>query len=205
MPCWCSSRVTHAPRPHACPRCHTLANACRLVIPDSEDEEGGECGDGCLPTATQAAVADVLAGCASTEEQHQQQPAATLALSRSAAWWAEHPALEAPALALLLPRDQWGELGHDWRRHGLAGGRATPAQLLALVHAYYAEPLPPEEVLALLRSAPGGRAAPSLRAAFAGGEPVARGALLGARVALEGLRRATRDPGGCVYEVQLGC
>jgi hypothetical protein len=34
---------------------------------------------------------------------------------------------------------------------------------------------------------------------------VPRGALLGARCSLEGLRKASREPAGSVYELQLGC
>lgn len=65
--------------------------------------------------------------------------------------------------------------------------------------------LQPQEQLQLLQAFPAAAgAAAVLRPAFLDLAPVPRGALLGPRVALEGLRKATREPGGAVYEVLLG-
>jgi hypothetical protein len=57
----------------------------------------------------------------------------------------------------------------------------------------------------LLRSADAGSgAAPAaLREAFLELRPLQRGELLGACVALQPLAKATRDPGGSVYELRL--
>ena len=65
--------------------------------------------------------------------------------------------------------------------------------------------LHPQEQLQLLRAAAAaGGAAAVLRPAFLELAPVPRGALLAARVAFEGLRKATREPGSAVYELLLG-
>ena len=64
--------------------------------------------------------------------------------------------------------------------------------------------LPPAEVLELLRACPpDGGAAAALRRAFLELAPLRRGELLGARTSFEGLRKATREPGGAVYEATL--
>lgn len=65
--------------------------------------------------------------------------------------------------------------------------------------------VPPAEQLSLLKAYPAAEgAAAVLRPAFLELRPLARGALLGPRCAFEGLRKATRDPAGAVYEVLLG-
>ena len=62
----------------------------------------------------------------------------------------------------------------------------------------------PHEQLQLLQSFPAAeRAAAALRGAFLELTPLPRGALLGPRSSLEGLRKATREPAGAVYEVRL--
>jgi hypothetical protein len=61
-----------------------------------------------------------------------------------------------------------------------------------------------EEQLHTLQSFPEAAAAAALRATFLELTPVQRGVLLGPRCSFDGLRKATRDPGGAVYEVLLG-
>lgn len=63
-----------------------------------------------------------------------------------------------------------------------------------------------QEQLQLLRSFPEAEgAAAVLRPAFLELAGVTRGRLLGARCSLEGLRKASREPAGSVYELRLGC
>jgi hypothetical protein len=63
-----------------------------------------------------------------------------------------------------------------------------------------------QEQLQLLQGIPEAEgAAAVLRPAFLELAAVPRGALLGARCSLEGLRKASREPAGSVYELQLGC
>lgn len=65
--------------------------------------------------------------------------------------------------------------------------------------------LAPAEQLSLLQAYPAAEgAAAVLRPAFLELAALSRGALLGPRCAFEGLRKATRDPAGAVYEVLLG-
>lgn len=72
-------------------------------------------------------------------------------------------------------------------------------------HALPHPQLPPEEQLSLLQMYPAAEGvAAVLRPAFLELAAVTRGALLGPRCAFEGLRKATRDPAGAVYEVLLG-
>ena len=60
--------------------------------------------------------------------------------------------------------------------------------------------------MALLRSSPAAHAVAALiRPAFLDARPLARHQLLGPRVSLEGLFRATQDPCGSIYELRLGC
>lgn len=62
-----------------------------------------------------------------------------------------------------------------------------------------------QEQLALLQGFPQAEgAAEVLRPAFLELAAVPRGALLGARCSLEGIRKASREPAGAVYELQLG-
>jgi hypothetical protein len=108
---------------------------------------------------------------------------------------------DAASVTLLLPRDQHLALGHavlrlPVPRHGLTAG-----ELLQHLRAFYAQPLPADDasVRSLLRDAHGEAAAAAMWCAG----PVPRSALLGPRLALEAVVRATRDPCGCVYEVVL--
>lgn len=94
----------------------------------------------------------------------------------------------------------------------LLGGRHLPRKACCLAkHAtcpgtWLQEALTPEEQLSLIRSAPAAASVSSLLApAFREMRPLARHQLLGARLSLEGLFRVTRDPGGSVYELRLGC
>lgn len=64
--------------------------------------------------------------------------------------------------------------------------------------------MPPHELLQLLQSFPAAAGVQAvLRPAFLELAAVPRGALLGARASFEGLRKATREPGGAVYELLL--
>lgn len=178
-----------------------------MVIPDSEDEEEGASWH-CI-TASQAVVDGVLqeAGAAPSPRGG---GAAQPALAAVDASWRDAVVLRGPAeLTLLLPRDGRGELGLDTRCIPLGGPgqpRAlTAAGALAAVHSFYAEALQPEEQLQLLQAFPGAEGAgAALRGAFLELAPLPRGALLGPRCRFEGLRKATRDPAGAVYELQLG-
>lgn len=212
---------------HFCLCCRGVA-----IIPDSEGEEEDEWAAVCCTSASQAAVQSVLldaaaggsssGGCATGGAGAKAAPAK----GQAAAWQAEVVLSGAAQLTLLFPRDARGELGLDTRivpllpaaqatgqQSGMAHAAAGPAArrqltagaLLALVHGYYAEQLPSQEQLHLLQGFPGAAAAAAvLRPAFLELTTVPRGALLGPRCSFEGLRKATREPAGVVYEVQLG-
>eukprot|EP00887_Chlorella_sp_A99_P006628 scaffold3.g6628.t1 len=174
------------------------------VIPDSEEEEESQ-SQGLLLTATQAEVGAVLAECSGGSGSGGGSPAGQQGCSLRSDWM-EEVVFRGPSLTVLLPRDARGELGHASLAWELEGRRLAAGELLARIHSHYGESLAPEEVLALLRAHPGAAAAAqTLRPAFLELRPVARGALLGARVAWEGLVKATREPAGAVYELRLGC
>ncbi len=210
--------------------CLCLLARCRgaVIIPDSEGEEEDEWAGLCCASASQAAVQSVLLDAAASGSGGGGTGAhAAPAQGDPAAWQAEVVLSGVAQLTLLFPRDARGELGLDTRVIQLApavaptaghpGGlqqagsgpvahrQLTVGALLALVHGYYAEQLPSQEQLQLLQGFPGAAAAAAvLRPAFLELTPVARGALLGPRCSFEGLRKATREPAGAVYEVQLG-
>ncbi|KAL4458919.1 hypothetical protein ABPG75_013784 [Micractinium tetrahymenae] len=202
-----------------------------VIIPDSEGEEEDGWAALCCPSASQAAVQSVLleaaagSGCSGagvSGSGAQKLPGQ----GKAPAWQAEVVLSGAAQLTLLFPRDARGELGLDTRiipllpavpaagprgslQQAVAGAAAqrqlTAGALLALVHGYYAEQLLSQEQLHLLQSFPGAAStAAVLRPAFLELVPLARGALLGPRCSFEGLRKATREPAGAVYEVQLG-
>jgi hypothetical protein len=101
-------------------------------------------------------------------------------------------------VTLLLPQDTGLALGHAVSRLAVPQQGLTCGGLLRHLHAWYAEAVPLDAgAAALLAEAQGGRVA-----AAAGGH-APRHALLGARLALDAVTRATRDPVGCVYEVCL--
>lgn len=97
-----------------------------------------------------------------------------------------------------MPQDQSLALGHAISHLPVPPGGLTLGGLLGHILGYYSQPVSLDPAAAaLLRSVGGG-----------GGEggdggTVARAALLGCRLALEGVSRATRDPVGAVYEVCL--
>ncbi len=77
-------------------------------------------------------------------------------------------------------------------------------QLLEVLAAFYSEELGAREQLAALRRLPADAAAGALlERAFLAGRPLRRAELLGTRRGLEGLHKATREPGAAVYEVRL--
>jgi hypothetical protein len=120
------------------------------------------------------------------------QPSAPFDLTHSSA-----PVQGVPHVTLLLPQDQGLTLGYAPLRLAVPPGGLTAGGLLAALHAHYAQRVALNaETAALLRAAQGGGAA-------AAGGAAPRSALLGSRLALEGVVRATRDPSGAVYEVLL--
>ncbi|KAK9821944.1 hypothetical protein WJX81_007217 [Elliptochloris bilobata] len=109
-------------------------------------------------------------------------------------------ALRAPGVALLVPRGS--ALGLAVRALPAEAPGLTLRQLLTAIHAFYAEAMPSEELLAVARA--GGRTGDTAGDAFVEGHVLARGALLGAAksfVAL--LLRAGRGPASAVYELML--
>ncbi|PSC76077.1 hypothetical protein C2E20_0748 [Micractinium conductrix] len=187
-----------------------------VIVPDSEDEDQADGGGLCCVSASQAAVQDLLL----------ESPAAGSgsggAHPQAAAWQASAVLPGVATLTLLLPRDARGELGLDTRcitlplppspgnAAGAAGASAqrqmTAGAMLQLVHDHYSESLGNQEQLQLLQTFPAAdSAAAVLRPAFLELQELRRGALLGPRTAFEGLRKATREPTGTVYEVLLGC
>ncbi|PRW59970.1 BRCT domain DNA repair [Chlorella sorokiniana] len=181
-----------------------------VIIPDSEDEEEEQARLCCI-SASQAVVADVLCEATEGADHPGDGSAGAEPAAAAAAAWQQDVVLHGPAsVTLLLPRDARGELGSDTRCFIVPAGRQgarelTAAQLLGLVHSYYAEQLPPGEQLSLLQAYPAAEgAAAVLRPAFLELAALPRGDLLGPRCAFEGLRKATRDPAGAVYEVLLG-
>jgi len=102
----------------------------------------------------------------------------------------------APFVTLLLPQDQQLILGHSVSRLPVPASGLSCGALLDHLRDYYAQAVRLDESAAkLLRQVQGGRAGQ--------GDEVPRSALLGSRIALEGVVRATRDPSSCVYEVLL--
>lgn len=219
-----------ARRPLPCASACKCRPCCRdpVIVPDSEGEEEDGLAALCCASSSQAAVQSVLldavasgSDCAGGASVH-----AAPAEGQAAAWQAEVVLPGVAQLTLLFPRDARGELGLDTRviplpladplatqQGSLQQAEARPAAprhltagaLLALVHQYYSEQLPAQEQLQLLRGFPGAAAAAAvLRPAFLELAPVLRGGLLGPRCSFEGLRKATREPAGAVYEVQLG-
>ena len=100
-------------------------------------------------------------------------------------------------MTLLLPQDAHLALGHAVSRVGVPLNGLTCAALLGHIADYYSQPVELDDhTAALLRGLQGGRPQ--------AGQYVPRAALLGSRLAVEAVLRATRDPVGCVYEVCLG-
>jgi hypothetical protein len=154
------------------------------VIEDSEEEEwaAAGCSGGGVAGATQVSV------CVSP--------------LRRADPRLRELALRAPALTLLLPRD--GVLGLEAREVLLTGGAATALQLPEVLAAFYNEELSACAQLAALHRLPAVAAAGALlERAFLAGRPLRRAELLGARRGLEGLHKASREPGAAVYVVRL--
>lgn len=105
-----------------------------------------------------------------------------------------------PSITLLLPQDAALSMGHAVSRLPVPPQGLTCGALLRHLHAFYDQPLDLGDSAAaslLGDVCTGGRRGPG------GGAPPLRHTLLGARLALEGVVRATRDPVGCVYEVVL--
>lgn len=231
---WHGLHLTVADLCHLPSPCTLLLACSEIIIPDSEDEDDfGAVGGFCCVSASQAAVADLVSEAAAGSAPGQLDAVPAGAAAGAASSWAEEVVLRGVTqLTLLLPRDAHGELGLDIRCYTLAevaaaGAAAaspqgsgsngssstgqhhlqlTAAQLLRLIHSYYREQVSCEEQLQLLRSFPAAHGvAAVLRPAFLELAPVTRGTLLGPRSSLEGLRKATREPAGSVYELQLGC
>jgi hypothetical protein len=105
-------------------------------------------------------------------------------------------------LTLLLPQDQQLALGHGVSRVAVPPGGLTCGALLDHLRAYYAQDVTLDAAAAaLLRQVQVDVECGGARAEA--GAEVARHALLGCRLALESVVRATRDASGCVYEVCL--
>jgi hypothetical protein len=104
-----------------------------------------------------------------------------------------------PQVTLLLPQDQALALGYAPLRVPVPPGGLTCGGLLSALHAHYAQQTVLDNATARLLHAAHGAPA----GAAAAGDAVPRSALLGARLSLEGVVRATRDPAGAVYEVLL--
>ena len=115
-----------------------------------------------------------------------------------------------PAVTLLLPRDQRLLLGHAVERVAVDGAAGlTCGALLAAIRAHYARRVTLDAAAAEMLRQQGGVRSLDEAAAVAdedgggGAVTVPRSALLGHRIALEGVFRASRDPSSAVYEVVL--
>jgi hypothetical protein len=119
-------------------------------------------------------------------------------------------------ITLLLPQDSSGLLGHATVQVGprQPGKGLTCSDVLQAIHSFYQQEVllqqQQQQQAAPSTPAAGGDCSVSSAEGSAKQQEVGEGALvvqrlqlLGARLMLEGLVRATRDPCSCVYEVCL--
>lgn len=98
-----------------------------------------------------------------------------------------------PFITLLLPADRFQEVGLRSLTHHVHERGLTVGELLRVVHAFYAAPLPPWEEAELMLC--DSKYASRLRASHAVGERTPRGAVLGSLRTVEGLRRCIPETG----------
>lgn len=166
-----------------------------IIISDSEEEEEQEvCG-----SSTQEAIGEVLRGIVSPQSSEGSHSGASVPPEAALL----EIVLRCGEVSLLLPTDAKGELAPIYRKYDLSEKHATSLELLEFIYKFYQEEIGTDEQLAMLESAPRAAVAAVLGKAFVEGRPLRRWELLGPRKGLEGLVKASREPGCAVYELRL--